>query len=362
MPKPYLMIGLMSGSSLDGLDAALCSFETDGTGHWSGHIMATHSSSFSSALEQSLRNARTSSALELMETDAAFVRFSAEAVQSLNNQTGIQPLAIASHGHTVFHHPTAGYTTQIGNGGLLSGLTGLPVVSDFRTLDVGLGGQGAPLVPGAEKFLFASYDACLNLGGICNISFPKQSPFLGFDIAPCNQLLNLAASWIGLDYDPEGQNAAQGQLIPELMDELEALPYYGQPYPKSLGNEDVARTWIPVCEKWRHRPQDVMHTVCIHAARQIARSVTPLVKNGKMLVTGGGAFHDFLIRMIREELGDEWAVEIPARELISFKEAYCFAFLGLKRILNEPNCFAEVTGAKTDSVCGALYGTVRLPN
>jgi anhydro-N-acetylmuramic acid kinase len=191
----------------------------DGTGQLVGpHPGDTFLLIFSHSLEQSLRNARTSSALELMETDAAFVRFSAEAVQSLCNQTGIQPLAIASHGHTVFHRPSAGYTTQIGNGGLLSGLTGLPVVSDFRTLDVGLGGQGAPLVPGAEKFLFAGYDACLNLGGICNISFPKQSPFLGFDIAPCNQLLNLAASWIGIDYDPEGQNAAQGQLIPELMD------------------------------------------------------------------------------------------------------------------------------------------------
>jgi len=362
MSKPYLIAGLMSGSSLDGLDAALCSFETDGTGNWSGHILATHSSSFPAELEQSLRNARNASALELMETDAAFVRLSADAVQSLCTKTGIQPLAIASHGHTVFHHPAAGYTTQIGNGGLLSGLTGLPVVCDFRTLDVGLGGQGAPLVPGAEKFLFSGYEACLNLGGICNISFPKQSPFLGFDIAPCNQLLNLAASWMGLKYDPEGQNASQGQLIPELLSELDSLPYYGQPYPKSLGNEDVAHTWMPVCENWRHRPQDLMRTVCVHAARQIACSVMPVVANGKMLITGGGAFHDLLIRMIRAELGNEWTVEIPAPELISFKEAYCFAFLGLKRILNEPNCFAEVTGAKTDSVCGALYGTVKLPD
>jgi len=361
MSQQYLIIGLMSGSSLDGLDAALCSYKKDADGNWSGSIIQKESFSFPPDLENSLRNARSASALELAETDAGFVRFSAIAVNSLCTKTGMKPIAIASHGHTVFHNPASGYTTQIGNGGLLSALTGIPVISDFRTVDVGLGGQGAPLVPGAERFLFSEYDACLNLGGICNVSFPGSSPFLGFDIAPCNQMLNLAASWVGLDFDSNGERASKGTLIPELLLLLQDLPYYKKEAPKSLGNEEVAHIWKPILDSFSSQPIDVMHTVSLHIAFEIVGSVLKWKSSGKMLITGGGAYHSFLINQIRKALGHSWSVELPDSQMISFKEAYCFAFLGLKRILGETNCFAEVTGANADSVCGALYGNLALP-
>jgi anhydro-N-acetylmuramic acid kinase len=359
MTEPFEIIGLMSGSSLDGLDAAWCTFQKDDSGNWTGNIVEAMAFSFPSVLQEKLGNIRQATGLVLMETDAAFVRFSAEAIQTICTKTGRKPMAVASHGHTVFHSPSQGFTTQIGNGGLLSGLCGFPVVCDFRTLDVGLGGQGAPLVPGAERFLFFEYDACLNLGGICNISFPGgKTKFPGFDIAPCNQLLNHAASWLNLDYDHNGKIASEGSLIPELILAFQEVPYYAATPPKSLGNEDIALHWKTILDSFSGQPKDAMHTISVHVALEIAKAVLKSLPSGKMLVTGGGAYHLFLIEQIRKALGNPWEVEVPNPQLVSFKEAYCFAFLGLKRLLKENNCFADVTGAKSDSCCGAVYGNL----
>jgi anhydro-N-acetylmuramic acid kinase len=266
-------------------------------------------------------------------------------------KTGRKPLAVASHGHTVFHHPAAGYTLQIGNGGLLHGLCGIPVISDFRTVDVGLGGQGAPLVPGAEAELFSEYTACLNLGGICNVSFPKNNS--GFDIGPCNQLLNYASRLKGREYDENGCMAAEGMLIPELYQKLNSIPFYHQPVPKSLSNEIVAETWVPMLAPYENQPENILHTLCLHIASCIA-AVLP--EEGKMLVSGGGVFNQFLMDATRKACGENWQL-IPAdQKLAASKEALCFAWLGLKRLLEEINVPASVTGAKADSVSGALYG------
>jgi len=355
MAETYELIGVMSGSSLDGLDVAWCTFEKKDDGQWSGRIEEAGSFFFPAELEIALRNAPSATALAMVQTEAAFVRFSADCILEMCKKPGKSPLAVASHGHTLFHNPAGGYTIQIGNGGILSGYLNLPVVSDFRTQDVGLGGQGAPLVPGAERFLFSEYDACLNLGGICNISFPKGVPFLGFDLAPCNQLLNEAAGWLGLDYDKDGKLAASGTVLPELMSKLSTLSYYQKPAPKSLGNEEVAALWKPLLNPWKDQPENTMHTLCLHIAEVLSLQIENIQSSGKMLVTGGGAFHTFLIDCISKSLPG-WNIEIPDPKMVSFKEAYCFAFLGLKRILGEANCFAEVTGASSDSSCGALYG------
>jgi len=360
MDQKFEIIGLMSGSSLDGLDVAYCEFSKNETGLWNGKIVVAHTFSFPPDLEFSLKNLPQSSALNLVETDIKFIRFSADCVKKIIEEIGKQPLAVSSHGHTIFHNPKQGYTTQIGNGGLLAGLCGLPVVSDFRTLDVGLNGQGAPLVPGAERFLFSEFDACLNLGGIANVSFPQKRPFLGFDISPCNQLLNQAAQWKGFAFDKGGELAKSGKLIPDLAEALNQLEFYGKYAPKSLGNEEVAQYWKPIIETWKNQEEDVLFTTGLHIADQIVRSISGMQASGKLLITGGGAYNTFLVEAIKSGLSKSWQVEIPDNQMVSFKEAYCFAFLGLKRLLGEVNCFAEVTGADADSCLGAVYNPRQL--
>jgi anhydro-N-acetylmuramic acid kinase len=356
-PHSYTILGLMSGSSLDGLDLALCQFERSPTQGWTGKILASTSRPFPEPLEDQLRQAPLASGLELLRTETAFLRFTAEAVGQFCRENDARPLLVASHGHTVFHHPADGYTLQIGNGGILSGLLQLPVVSDFRTLDVGLGGQGAPLVPGAEKVLFAHVPACLNLGGICNLSFRSPTGFLGFDVGPCNQLLNQVAAWTGKPYDENGQLAAQGQPIPNLLQQLNGLSYYTLPAPKSLGNEEVAQIWKPLLEPWKNQPEHVSQTLCQHIGYQIGKSLAGAPGMGPVLVTGGGAFHQELVRAIEKHLPNGFRLDIPSPEMIAFKEAYCFAFLGLLRWLGETNVWADVTGARVDSVSGAVYGS-----
>lgn len=349
----YLSLGLMSGSSLDGLDMALCEFQRSAIQQWDGRILKSETRVFTQALLEKLTALPSGTALDLAETDFAFSEFSAGCVQDFLVGVSEMPLLISSHGHTVFHQPNRGFTTQIGNGGFLAARTGLPVVCDFRSTDVGFGGQGAPLVPGAEHFLFSDFSACLNLGGIANTSFPNHPQLAGFDISPCNQLLNFAAGWLNLEYDKNGEKAASGKPIPELIQWLDAIPFYFKKPPKSLGNEDVRQLWIPLLEPFKDKPEDVLSSLCKHLAGQIGASFSE--NSGKILVTGGGAFNATLLKSIEEKLGSKWQLELPSSEMIGFKEAYCFAFLGLKRWLGEVNCFARHTGASQDSVLGGIY-------
>ena len=347
----------MSGSSLDGLDLAWCCFERDSPENlFRWKLQETDCLPFPTELQQKLSRCREMTALELAETEQEFVAFCATGIRKMCLQTGRRPLAIASHGHTVFHNPNAGYTLQIGNGGLLHGLCGIPVVSDFRTVDVGLGGQGAPLVPGAETGLFPDYDACLNLGGICNVSFPGKDT-TGFDIGPCNQLLNYVSSLKGKTYDDGGRMAESGVLLPELMQNLNILEFYRIAPPKSLSNEMVASIWIPLLLPYQEEPENVLHTLCLHIAGRIAGA---LPTGGKMLVSGGGLFNRFLMEEITKACGKNWQVQAAGEKLAGSKEALCFAWLGLKRILGEVNVPASVTGANSDSVSGALYGNLIL--
>jgi anhydro-N-acetylmuramic acid kinase len=236
-------------------------------------------------------------------------------------------------------------------------LCGIPVVCDFRSIDVGLGGQGAPLVPAAERELFSEYAACLNLGGICNISFPGKNT-LGYDIAPCNQLLNLISRRMGIAFDEGGRIAASGRAISILKAELDCLPYYQKQTPKSLSNEMVAETWIPLLESCKEKPADILHTLCLHIAARIAAALPPT--GGRMLVSGGGAHHLFLMDEIQKACGSKWQINGDDANLSDCKEALCFAWLGLKRILNEVNVIHSVTGSDRDSVSGALYGMILL--
>jgi anhydro-N-acetylmuramic acid kinase len=354
MPESYEILGLMSGSSLDGLDLAWCRFERSHPAvAFQYELQETSCRPFPEKLLEKLRRCRDMSALELAEAERDFLVFSAGCISDICQKTKKKPLAVASHGHTVFHNPGVGYSWQMGNGGVLAGLCGFPVISDFRTLDIGLGGQGAPLVPGAEAGLFPDYNAFLNLGGICNISFCGEIT-AGFDVAPCNQLLNFASQFAGKDYDDNGEMAASGMLLPELMEQLISQPYYKKDAPKSLSNEEVVRAWIPLLESFSENPPSILHTLCLHIAGCIASALPP--HGGKMLITGGGAFNRFLTDSIRKSCGEKWQITIGDEKLVNSKEALCFAWLGLKRLLNETNVLSSVTGAPADSVSGALYG------
>lgn len=352
--ETYTVTGLMSGSSLDGLDLAFCRFTRHEAGEWEGCILEARTVAFPPALLEDLRRLPAASALELVRTDTAFIRFCAGEVQQLIAGCGEKPGLIASHGHTVFHNPGAGYTLQIGNGGLLAGLTGIPVVSDFRTLDVGLGGQGAPLVPGAEKHLFPSYQACLNLGGIANLSFPQEAAARGFDVCPCNQLLDLVSSRRGLAFDRDGLLAEKGKVDPDLLQSLRAIPFHRKAGPKSLGNEEVRNIWFPVLAAFETEPEHVLATLCQYIALETAAALPAAGPTGRLLITGGGAFHPVLVRGINHACTG-WETVVPEKTLISFKEAYCFAFLGLLRWRGENNTLAAVTGARHDAPGGALY-------
>jgi anhydro-N-acetylmuramic acid kinase len=276
-----------------------------------------------------------------------------EQVRSFLSERSTSADFIASHGHTVFHRPDEGFTFQAGCGAALAAVAGLPVVYDFRSADVVLGGQGAPLVPIGDRLLFSDYAACLNLGGIANISYEADGKRLAYDVSPCNLLLNELAARTGRVYDAEGMLAASGTVQPRLLGDLNSLAYYTRPLPKSLGREDVERDFLPLLAA-ELPVEDLLATVCRHIAQQVAEAVSR-VSSGTLLVTGGGALHAHLLREISSAC--RMTVSTGTNELLHFKEALVFAFLGVLRMRSETNVLSSVTGAGRDHVAG----TVALP-
>jgi anhydro-N-acetylmuramic acid kinase len=257
---------------------------------------------------------------------------------------------IASHGHTIFHQPEKGFTFQLGNGASIAAETGIPTVADFRTGDVALGGQGAPLVPVGDKLLFSDYESCLNLGGFANISFDQHGKRIAFDICPVNFILNDLAQKSGWPYDTGGELGRSGNMNRELLEQLNQLAFYRQSPPKSLGREWMNHYFMPLMAADEIPLNDQLRTAYEHIAIQISNA-SPV--HGKMLVTGGGAFNTFLIERLKHHLKCE--IVIPHAEIIQFKEALVFAFLGLLRFMGEINCYASVTGARRDSSAGVTY-------
>jgi anhydro-N-acetylmuramic acid kinase len=352
----YKIIGLMSGTSLDGLDIALCEFTGSGKS-WKHSIIKGITLPYPNELKAILSNVQYGSAQDLAQTDAFFGRYCGKAVKLFLEQTNTSADFIASHGHTIFHQPNAGYTYQIGNGAYLSAEAGLPVISDFRTMDVGLGGQGAPLVPIGDALLFHQYRFCLNLGGISNISFDHEGKRIAFDISPVNLVLNFLAGKLGKSYDPEGSIARTGKVNDELLRQLNALNYYQQPAPKSLGKEWLDTNIFPLLESSKLSTEDLLCTFTHHTAFQIARVVRATSNpSGDLLITGGGAYNTYLIESLRAYCPDEVRLVVPDEYTLQFKEALIFAFLGLLRKENMVNALSSVTGASKDSIGGAVYG------
>ena len=342
-------LGLMSGTSLDGLDLALCRFEFK-ENEYQYEICETKEISYTEEFKARLENALDFNGSQLIELDHYFATYCAQQVNMFLKNTTLKPDFIASHGHTIFHNPQLGFTTQIGSGAILAAKTGFTVISDFRSLDVALGGQGAPLVPIGDQLLFHEYDACLNLGGIANISFQKEGRRIAYDISLCNIPLNYFAQKMGHSFDSDGKLAQQGNVIPELYKLLENLDFYTQQPPKSLGKEFFVTQVLPLVSQFACSPHDILRTLSEHFATQIAHNIP---SDSKLLVTGGGAFNSFLMELIRSKSQAE--IIIPDSKVVKFKEAIVFAFLGYLRLHNQNNTLSSVTGASQDSCGGAIY-------
>jgi anhydro-N-acetylmuramic acid kinase len=341
----------MSGTSLDGLDIASCIFHRENTA-WRYEIEEAECISYPEFYAQALQDAPILNGFAITKFDTTYGYYLGLQVNHFCKKLPGRPDLIASHGHTVFHDPDAHITLQIGKGSAIYAMTKIPVVSDFRSVDVGLGGQGAPLVPVADKLLFGEYEYCLNLGGIANISFDENNKRIAYDICPCNLVLNRLAEQAGKPFDEDGALAAKGNIDNALLEQLNQWQYYQHPPPKSLDKEALLREWMPILTQSEISVFDKLATVTEHMAQVIAKSLTS--DSGKMLVTGGGAFNTFLVERIRAHTRVK--VIVPDKKIVAFKEALAFAFLGLLRVMNEPNCLASVTGAGEDSVGGALYG------
>ncbi len=351
LKQSYRVLGAMSGTSVDGLDLALCDIQKQ-NGHWSFDIIRAATQDYSTEWHDRLSSAVGLSALELLELNVEYGRFVGTAMATFLEGADAPDL-IASHGHTVFHQVERGFTYQIGAGQEIANITRVTAVADFRSGDLALGGQGAPLVPIGDKNFFYDYDACLNLGGISNVSFQRDGKRVAFDIGAANMLLNHIIRHLDLAFDDGGALARQGAMIPELFEALNALPYFKLSPPKSLGFEWFQSDVEPILDGFgEHDINDLLATAVHHIAYQVGRSV----EGGKMLITGGGAKNTFLVEQIDHYFAGE--VVVPPDEVVEFKEAAVFGLMGVLRIREEVNCLSSVTGALRDNCGGVIY----LPN
>ncbi len=350
--KEYKIIGLMSGTSLDGLDIVYVHFLQERE-KWLYKILQADSIPYSKEWQEKLRGSYYQTAEGITALDAEYGRYLGECVKDFATKYNLTSVDfVASHGHTVFHRPDLGYNLQIGCGAHLHAVSGFPVIYDFRTLDVAFGGQGAPLVPIGDKLLFGEYDYCLNIGGFANVSFDDESGRrIAYDLCPANYCLNRLMRTRGHEYDCNGETARAGKVNAQLFDALNALQYYRCAAPKSLAQEWVDANVFPLVEKCNDTFENIIATLTEHAAYQIAQ---PLCEGARVLVTGGGACNTYLMERTKAYKNFEWVKPDPA--IIEFKEALIFAFLGLRRAEQLHNCLRSVTGATHDVVSGQVYG------
>lgn len=355
MKENYKVIGLMSGTSLDGLDLAYCSFRFE-NGKWTFTLEASKNISYGKQLFHKLQGAPSLPGLDLLLLDSEYGKWLGSKVRQFVRKQGLKVDFVASHGHTVFHQPNKGLTFQLGNGQEIANSCGMKTICNFREKDVRLGGQGAPLVPIGDQLLFPQYNYCLNLGGISNISFESGGHRRAYDIGIANMALNHLALQLGLLFDEDGGIAKKGILNEPLFQELNALPYYQKPFPKSTGFEWFHEEVLPILNLHDISVSDRMSTVTHHIAHSIAQEVNRLdIHNSRLLVTGGGAKNKFLVELLRSYLNESVAVVIPEQSIVDFKEAIVFALMGVLRYRNEVNCLRSVTGARIDNCGGDIY-------
>jgi anhydro-N-acetylmuramic acid kinase len=331
---------------------AFCRF-IENDGHWDLTIRQTETIPNSVKWKQRLVKSVHMSAKELALLHTEYGRLLGMMVKNFIRKHRLAPDFVASHGHTVFHEPDIQFTFQIGSGAEIAAISRKTVICDFRTTDVACGGQGAPLVPIGDHLLFSEYDFCLNLGGFANISFQNDDQRIAFDICPVNIVLNKLSQSLGRGFDKDGLLAASGEIDEHLLRQLNRIEYYSKQPPKSLGAEWLEEKFLPVLNESPAGVHNRLRTIVEHIALQIAHSTRQTGKT-KLLITGGGAHNQFLVKQIKEKLPNHQIV-IPKANIINFKEALIFAFLGLLRLLRRTNCLKSVTGAGTDNIGGAVY-------
>ena len=347
--KTQLAIGLMSGSSLDGLDLALVRF-THNESLYTYNIIKAETLPYSEFWHDQLADAFLNQPENLESLDKDYGAYLGSQIKAFIDKHQVKPDFVASHGHTVFHKPERHYTLQIGNGQALADACGLTVVNDFRTEDVLKGGQGAPLVPIGDQLLFSDYDICLNIGGIANLSYEEAGKRIAYDVCIANQALNWLAQREGVSYDKDGLMARQGHIDNTLLETLNNNGFYRKQPPKSLGREFFETFQKSLLEAYPTK--DALATFVEHIAMQIAQTVNFLPK-GKMLITGGGALNGYLVERIQNHTLHQ--VVIPDRITIDYKEALIFALLGLLRLEGQTNVLCSVTGAPSDSCSGKIW-------
>jgi anhydro-N-acetylmuramic acid kinase len=356
----YKVIGLMSGSSLDGLDIAYVHLE-EVRGSWSHTVHCAECIAYTEAWTHQLATATQQPVADFLRLHTAYGHYLGVQIREFIEKYDLVHKVdfIASHGHTVFHEPSARTGFQLGAGAAIAAETGLPVICDLRALDMAFGGQGAPIVPVGDRLLFGGYDYLLNIGGIANLTVKRDDALLAFDVCPANQILDAFARKAEQPYDADGKLAASGVLLKGVLHELNQQPYYRMPAPKSLGNEAARDMIFPHFYESEHTPEDMLHTMVLHIADQVIAAVQqhPVETEApQMLVTGGGALNNFLVERIRAALEpSKVTVVVPDTETVLYKEAIVMALIGALRWREEVNVFSSVTGASRDSSGGALW-------
>lgn len=356
----YRAIGLMSGSSLDGLDIVFAEF-TEVGGKWTYEIKAADCFPFQDGWSDQLKKATELPAYDYLLLHTSFGKYLGEQVNRFIEVHNLhhQVQLISSHGHTTFHAPKLGMTAQLGDGAAIAATTGINVVSDLRAVDVAFGGQGAPIVPMGEKLLFADYPLLLNIGGIANLSYRKEENYIAFDICAANRVLNMLVAQTGKSYDEDGNLARSGKVLDDVLHQLNGLEYYSKPYPKSLANQFGTDKVFPLLPK--ANIADSLRTYVEHIAVQIKSAVVGLIgqrptTNRQLLITGGGAHNKFLIERIQEQLSSlNIQVVVPEKNIVDYKEALIMALLGILRWREQNTTLSSVTGARRDSIGGAVW-------
>ena len=353
--QKYRVVGLMSGTSLDGLDIASCTFRQTKNG-WSYSIDKATTLKYSTTWNESLSRAHNLSGADLLALNAAYGQWLGKVTKEFITKNKLKVDFIASHGHTIFHQPDKKFTFQLGCGNSIHAVSELPVVSDFRSLDVSLNGQGAPLVPIGDKLLFSEFDVCLNLGGIANLSTDIKKKRVAYDICFTNMGLNYLAVKAGKAFDENGALAESGNVNKEVLQQLEKIYVKLRKNRPSLGRELFEQQVMPILDKESIPLNDRLRTFVESSAKEIAFAIRQSAKNPKVLCTGGGALNSFFISSLLDACGDDAHLIIPDKSVINFKEALVFAFLGTLRVRNEKNCLHTVTGASRSTSSGVMVG------
>lgn len=347
----YKVIGVMSGTSLDGIDLVYAAFNFDG--NWRFEIICAETLPYDKHWEKKLKDLVLLTESELQKIDKDYTVYLASTINRFIHKYKIPDIdAICSHGHTALHQPKKKLTYQIGNLPNLSTLLQQTVVCDFRVQDVRLGGQGAPLVPIGDALLFSEFDYCLNLGGFANISTDINNKRIAYDICPVNIVLNHYVNQLGFDFDDRGSIASTGTVNKDLLNQLNNLDFYKEPYPKSLGLEWVYKNVVPLMDSFKLEINDILRTFVEHIAFQISEEINHK-KNASVLITGGGVYHKLLIDKLKEKTDN--TIVIPQKTIIEFKEALIFAFLGVLKLRGDVNCLQSVTGAQYNHSSGAIF-------